>query len=115
MKIGQKIKQRRLALDLTLEQLGEMVGVGKSTVRKWETGDIKNMRRDKIALLANALDMSPSELVNENEQPEISSEQQMKAKIHQLVDSLSPADIQRAEAVLQALLATQEKQPPVQD
>ncbi len=54
------IKKRRLELNLTLEEVGNMVGVGKSTVRKWETGDIENMKRDKIVKLANALKVSPS-------------------------------------------------------
>lgn len=50
-----KLANRREELGLTLEQVGEIVGVEKSTVRKWEKGDIKNMRRDKIPLLAKAL------------------------------------------------------------
>jgi len=50
MDLGKKIKNRRLELGLTLEEIGEMVGVGKSTVMKWETGYIENMKRDKIAL-----------------------------------------------------------------
>ena len=48
---------------MSLEQVGDIVGVGKSTVRKWETGDIANMRRDKIALLAKALGVSPGYLM----------------------------------------------------
>lgn len=63
MNIGRLIKQRRTELGLTLEQIGEIVGVGKSTVRKWENGDIANMRRDKIALLAKALKISPVTLI----------------------------------------------------
>ena len=59
MDLGKKIKRRRLDLDLTLEEVGNMVGVSKSTVMKWETGYIENMRRDKIALLAKALQVSP--------------------------------------------------------
>lgn len=54
------IKGRRKELNLTLEEVGNMVGVGKSTVRKWETGDIENMKRDKIVKLAKALKVSPS-------------------------------------------------------
>ena len=61
--IANKIKARRLELGLTLEEVGQAVGVGKSTVRKWETGMIKNMGRDKIAALAKVLRMSPVELV----------------------------------------------------
>lgn len=59
MNIGDRIKALREARNMTLEQVGSLVGVGKSTVRKWETGDIANMRRDKIEKLANAFHVSP--------------------------------------------------------
>lgn len=64
MDVGNIIKKRRLQLDLTLEQVGKIVGVGKSTVRKWENGMIENMGRDKIALLSKALDISPLVLLD---------------------------------------------------
>ncbi|MBR2854221.1 MAG: helix-turn-helix transcriptional regulator [Clostridia bacterium] len=51
--------ERRKELGLTLEEVGNAVGVGKSTVRKWENGMIKNMGRDKIVLLAKTLRLSP--------------------------------------------------------
>ncbi len=60
MNVNNKLKDRRLELGLTLEEVGTIVGVGKSTVRKWETGAIENMKRDKIALLAKALKVSPA-------------------------------------------------------
>lgn len=68
MDIGSKLKERRQALGKTLDDVGKEVGVGKSTVRKWEQGMIKNMRRDKIALLAAALDISPAEIIDYQEQ-----------------------------------------------
>ena len=61
--MAQKIKELRLAHNLTLEQVANAVGVGKSTVRKWETGMIANMRRDKIASLAKALHTTPAYLM----------------------------------------------------
>lgn len=61
--IANKIKNRRLELGLTLEDVAQAVGVGRSTVRKWETGMIKNMGRDKIAALARVLQMDPVEFV----------------------------------------------------
>ena len=64
MKKGDDIKSRRLALGLTLEEVGQHVGVGKSTVRKWETGAISNMRRDKIAKLAEILEVDPVYIIN---------------------------------------------------
>ena len=57
------LKSRRLELGMTLEDVGDYVGVGKSTVRKWENGMIDNMKRDKIALLAKALKISPMEII----------------------------------------------------
>lgn len=63
MEMGEKIKKIREEKGMTLEELGNKVGVGKSTVRKWENGMIANMRRDKIAKLANALDCSAAYLM----------------------------------------------------
>lgn len=63
MDYGNRIKQLRLQKGYTLEELGKIVGVGKSTVRKWETGAIANMRRDKIAKLAAALGTSVNEII----------------------------------------------------
>lgn len=70
------IRSRRQELGLTLEEVGKMVGVGKSTVRKWEEGMIENMRRDKISLLASALQISPLLLIKDDvpEQNTIQSE-----------------------------------------
>jgi repressor LexA len=61
--MSEKIKQLRMEHGLTLEQVANKVGVGKSTVRKWETGIIANMKRDKIAALAEALYTTPAYLM----------------------------------------------------
>lgn len=63
MEMGEKIYNLRKAKGLTLEELGNLVGVGKSTVRKWEKGMIANMKRDKISKLASALNVSPAYLM----------------------------------------------------
>lgn len=61
--MAKRIKDLRQEKGLTLEQVADVVGVGKSTVRKWETGMIANMRRDKIADLAKALGTTPAYLM----------------------------------------------------
>ncbi len=50
---------RRRELGLTLDDVAKFVGVTKSTVKKWESGNIKNMKRDKIMLLSKILEVSP--------------------------------------------------------
>jgi len=79
------IKSRRLALNMTLEEVGEIVGVGKSTVRKWENGMIDNMKRDKIALLAKALKISPLVLLSED-----SSSDEVNHNITTIYNQLAP-------------------------
>ena len=69
------IEQRRKELGLTLEQVGKAVGVSKSTVKKWETGYINNMKRDKIALLAKVLQVSPLEFIDIPDNAVITAEQ----------------------------------------
>lgn len=66
--MAQRIKELRKEKGLTLEQVADIVGVGKSTVRKWETGMIANMKRDKIASLAQALGTTPAYLMGWNEE-----------------------------------------------
>ena len=71
------LKAQRESLRLTLEDVGNYVGVGKSTVRKWENGMINNMGRDKILKYAKILQISPLELIGEveTESPEWADKQ----------------------------------------
>ena len=71
--MAQRIKALRKERNLTLEQVADIVGVGKSTVRKWETGMIANMKRDKIAALAKALGTTPAYLMGWSESEEKNS------------------------------------------
>lgn len=55
MTMGDRIHNRRKELDLTLEYVGNYVGVAKSTVRKWETGYIENISALRLQKLAAVL------------------------------------------------------------
>lgn len=59
LEIKDIIKNRRLELDLTLRDIAEYVRVSPATVSRWESGDIANMRRDKITLLSTVLQIDP--------------------------------------------------------
>ena len=59
MSLGSRLRERRQQLGLTLEEVAQAVGVSKSTVQKWESGTIEDMRLAKAAGLAKALKVSP--------------------------------------------------------
>lgn len=67
MEIKDKIRERRLELNLTLEEVASLVGVAKSTVKKWESGQIASMRQSKIIALSKALRVQPTYLIYEDE------------------------------------------------
>ena len=49
MSLGSRLRERRQQLGLTLEEVAQAVGVSKSTVQKWESGTIEDMRLAKAA------------------------------------------------------------------
>ena len=77
--IANKIKSRRISLGLTLEDVAQAVGVGRSTVQRWESGLIRNMGRDKIARLAEVLQLSPVELVPLPDRPRSEDEERLES------------------------------------
>jgi repressor LexA len=65
MELKDILRIKRTEHKLTLEEIGNAVGVSKATVKRWESGEIKNLRRDKIAKLAKILEVSPSLLIGD--------------------------------------------------
>lgn len=67
MNTNELIKLRRKELKLTMREVAEAVGVSEATVSRWESGNIANMGRDKIALLSKVLKISPSQIAGYDE------------------------------------------------
>lgn len=57
------LKKRRKELGLTLAQIADQMGVAEATVQRWESGNIKSVRYDKINKLANILKVAPASLM----------------------------------------------------
>ena len=54
------LKSKRKEFNLSQKEVADYVGVSEATVSRWESGNIANMGRDKIALLSKILKISPS-------------------------------------------------------
>ena len=101
MTFGEKIKKIRLDRNMTLEQVGEIVGVSKSTVHKWETNDIRNMGRSKIIKLAYALSVEPGYLMGWDDEPE---ENRYTKEDYALIRMFKNADLSAQKIVLEILM-----------
>ena len=60
MEVRDLIKQRRIELGLTQEEVAKHVGVSETTVSRWESGQISNMGHRRIVLLAEILQIKPA-------------------------------------------------------
>ncbi|MDF2854651.1 MAG: Transcriptional regulator, HTH-type [Neobacillus sp.] len=54
-----RLKERRLFLNMTYQDLADKTGISKSTLQRYETGGIQNLPYDKIFALSEALDVRP--------------------------------------------------------
>lgn len=57
---GDKIKNLRIQNKMTLEEVGERIGVSKQTLYKYENNIITNIPSDKIEGLAKIFNVSPA-------------------------------------------------------
>ena len=66
---GERIKSARKACGMTQAELAEKIGVKFSAIHKYENGLVVNLKRDTIAALAKALDVSPAWLMCMDDDP----------------------------------------------
>ena len=74
MSIGDRIKQRRLEIGLTVDQVAEKIGKNRATVYRYESSEIEKFPIDVLSPLADALRTTPAYLMgweddNENKRP----------------------------------------------
>ena len=67
--IGRYLRERRINLKLSLEQVANYCGVSKSTVSRWENGFIDKIKRGHIYLLSKKLYL-PVEIILGLDTPE---------------------------------------------
>jgi len=100
MRIGERIKQRREELGLSVDDLAKRLGKHRATVYRYENGDIENMPADVLIPIAQALGTTPADLMgwedDEEKQPPTDGElSQAQRDLIALVEHL-PDEICRA-------------------
>ncbi len=60
MELKTIIANKRNELGLTLEDVAKICNVSISTVKRWESGEIVDIKRDKVVKLAQALHTTPA-------------------------------------------------------
>ena len=66
MSVGNRIRQRRLELGLSGEEVGKMLGVNKTTVYRYEKGEIDKMPIEVVEKLSVALRTTPDVIMGWN-------------------------------------------------
>lgn len=59
----ERIKERRLKLEMSYQDLSDVTQISKSTLQRYETGYIKKVPINQIEILAKALHTTPSYLM----------------------------------------------------
>lgn len=67
MNLQDRIKARRLELGMTLADVAYKMGVAESTVSRYESSHIQDIKIDKFKRLADVLKTTPAELLGWNE------------------------------------------------
>lgn len=75
MTMAETIRMLRIQRGITQEELGNILGVQKSAIRKYESGMVENIPRSSIKKMADFFNVSPSYLMGWDEEtpaPELS-------------------------------------------
>lgn len=63
MTTGERIKTLRKQMKLTQEDVGNVLGIKKAAVQKYEKGTVKNIKRENLIKLAKLLNTTPEYLL----------------------------------------------------
>ena len=67
MKIGARIKKRRLEIGMSVEELADALGKNRATVYRYENGEIENMPTPILEPIARILNTTPAYLMGYEE------------------------------------------------
>ena len=69
MNVGERIKARRKELNLSVDELAKRLNKNRTTIYRYEKGDIENLPIDALRPLAEILETSPAYLMGWEDEP----------------------------------------------
>lgn len=69
MDVGKRIRERRKELSLSVDELAQKLNKNRTTVYRYEKGDIENLPMDILGPLAEALNTTPAYLMGWESKP----------------------------------------------
>ena len=103
MAIGHRIKERRKYLKMSAEELAKRLGKDRSTVYRYEKGDIENLPLDILEPIAKALDTTPQYLMGwdgEKEKP-TAQDDRLSEDLIELIDCIKKLPEDKIQMLLQ--------------
>lgn len=82
MQMHERLKALRESKGLTQEQVGEVLGVKKATINKYEQGEIQNIKRSNIKKLADLFGVSPTYLMCLEDNGQSGEEKRLSEEVH---------------------------------
>ena len=83
VEIGKRIKQARELRGITQDQLGNSLGMNKSTIQRYETGQISKIKLPVLESIAKALRVNPNWIA-------LKSDEMEDTQIVEVIDNLLP-------------------------
>ena len=104
MTVGDRIRATRKREGISQTELAQKMGVIKQTLYKYETGIVTNIPSEKIEAAAKALGVTPGCLMGWEEQDADSVSYVRHRAINDLLDKLSPSEVQMVEAIIRQIV-----------
>lgn len=102
-----RLKECRIEHNLFIEDVAKIVGVGKSSVSRWETGDTGNIKLAILHKLASYYNVNAAWLYGYAVPKEIESDEhkEIKNKIIDLITNASDEELKKIETVVELFLS----------
>lgn len=102
---AKRIQDVRKEKGMSGDEIAKLTGMNRATYYRYEAGDQKNMKLDKIQKIADALGVHPVELIVWDDEKPASEESGLDDELIQRLTSLTPGELAMVDAYVQGILA----------